>query len=46
MLALPIYFLLTEHSNATELLTNGNVRMNPTGERDEVRKSHVCDDKL
>lgn len=42
-----MYILLTEHSNDAELLTNGNaVLMNPMGERDDMRTSHMCDDKL
>ncbi|XP_031770412.1 tachykinin-like peptides receptor 86C isoform X3 [Galleria mellonella] len=37
----------SDHSNATELLTNGNtLRMNPKGERDDETLFHVCDDKL
>uniref|UniRef100_A0A2H1VM64 SFRICE_037193 n=1 Tax=Spodoptera frugiperda TaxID=7108 RepID=A0A2H1VM64_SPOFR len=35
-----------DHSNATELITNGNaVRMNPRGEPDD-RHYHMCDDRL
>lgn len=42
-----INILLTDHSNATELVTNGNaVRMNPNGDFDDVRTFHICDDKL
>lgn len=42
-----LFFNLLTDSNATELVTNGNlVRMNPRGERDDVRTFHICDDKL
>ncbi|KAM3967134.1 neuropeptide receptor A33 [Aphomia sociella] len=37
----------SDHSNATELFTNGNaLRMNPRGERDDEKHIHVCDDRL